>query len=170
MALKGRPLPAAVDEANGRNRRVFPLAANPDEGRFNQSTAANQPWLHELVFMPETVEKRVRWGGRRAVFSGMTVEVPVDRLTRAVCARRSGSDRRHQRSHTEDRDHSLQVIGQNVEAHLGSHLVEGAIQFGQQITRSRRTAGSGLHRNAARQRGLCRFLGAPRTAGIGRLC
>src|SRR5215469_3305300 len=40
-------------------------------------------------------------------------------------ARRSGPDRRHQRSHTEDRYHSLRVIGQNVEAHLGSHLLEG---------------------------------------------
>src|SRR6516225_1962393 len=39
--------------------------------------------------------------------------------------RRSGPDRRHQWSHTEDRYHSLQVIGQNVEAHLGSDLVQG---------------------------------------------
>ena len=39
--------------------------------------------------------------------------------------RSSCPDRRHQRSHTEDRYHSLQVIGQDVEAHLGSDLVEG---------------------------------------------
>jgi len=38
---------------------------------------------------------------------------------------RLGSDRRHQRSDTEDRDHSLQFIGQDEEAHLGSDLVEG---------------------------------------------
>src|ERR1700680_1687340 len=57
--------------------------------------------------------------------SRMTVEMPVDRLTRAVCARRSGPDRCHQRSHPEDRDHSLQVVSQDVEAHLGSDLVEG---------------------------------------------
>src|SRR5712671_5808562 len=54
----------------------------------------------------------------------MTVEAPVDRSARAVYARRSGSDRRHQRSHTDDRDHPLYVVGQNVEAHLGSDLVE----------------------------------------------
>jgi hypothetical protein len=40
-------------------------------------------------------------------------------------ARRSGPDRRDQRSHIEDRYHSLQVIGQNVKAHLGSDSVEG---------------------------------------------
>src|SRR6516165_2693504 len=37
----------------------------------------------------------------------------------------SGADRLQQRSDTNDRDHSLQVIGQNVEADLGSDLVEG---------------------------------------------
>src|SRR3981081_2024444 len=57
-------------------------------------------------------------------FPAMTVEAPVDRSARAVCARRSGSDRRYQRSRTDDRDHPLYVVGQNVEAHLGSDLVE----------------------------------------------
>src|SRR5439155_11766506 len=35
------------------------------------------------------------------------------------------SDRRHQPSDSEDPDHSLEVIRQDVEAHLGSDLVEG---------------------------------------------
>src|ERR1700716_2644428 len=55
----------------------------------------------------------------------MAVEARVNRLGRVALGRRSGSDRRHQLSHAEDRDHSLEVIGQNVEAHLGSDLVEG---------------------------------------------
>src|SRR6267142_818320 len=37
-----------------RFRRIFLLAAHPGEGRFNESTAATQPWLRELVFMPHT--------------------------------------------------------------------------------------------------------------------
>src|SRR5215471_1264477 len=49
----------------------------------------------------------------------------IDRLTRAAGPRRSGPDRRHQWSHTEDRYHSLQIIGQDVKAHLGSDLVQG---------------------------------------------
>ena len=59
----------------------------------------------------------------------VTVKTPVDRdLARAARAKRLGSDRRHQWSHTEDRDHSLEVVGQDVEAHLGSDLVQGAGQ------------------------------------------
>ena len=37
----------------------------------------------------------------------------------------SGSDRRHERSDPEDLDHSLHVVGQDVEAHLGSGLFDG---------------------------------------------
>ena len=37
----------------------------------------------------------------------------------------SGPDRLEQRLHPEDLDHSLQIVGQDVKAHLGSDLVEG---------------------------------------------
>src|SRR5271163_1927993 len=73
----------------------------------------------------EAVEKRVIRGGRRGVVLTETVEAPADRLARAAKAGRSGSDRHHQWSDTEDPDHSLEVISQDVKAHLGSDLVEG---------------------------------------------
>ena len=75
--------------------------------------------------MPEGVEKRFGGGGRGAVFrrrSGRDAE----RETGAWgLSEGLGPDHRHQRSHTEDRDHSLQVVGQDVKAHFGSDLVEG---------------------------------------------
>jgi hypothetical protein len=33
-------------------RRIFLLAAYPDEGRFTQPTAATQAWRREPLFMP----------------------------------------------------------------------------------------------------------------------
>jgi hypothetical protein len=48
------PAPGLFDDVrpNGRNRRIFLLAAHPGDGRFTQPTAAAQAWRPELVFMP----------------------------------------------------------------------------------------------------------------------
>jgi hypothetical protein len=41
-----------------RLRRIFLLAARPDDGRFTEPTAATQASRPERVFMPEAVAKR----------------------------------------------------------------------------------------------------------------
>src|SRR6266568_3867937 len=40
----------------------------------------------------------------------------------------SGPHRLHERRSPEDGDHSLQIVGENMEAHLGSDLSEGPCQ------------------------------------------
>src|ERR1700726_3471578 len=96
----------------------MPPAANGPKAAFGSGRgtcpSCPRPWKNASCDVSEA-----------ASFPVVTVETRFDRLARAVWARRSGPDQRDQRSHTEDRDHSPQVIGQNVEAHLGSDLVEG---------------------------------------------
>src|SRR5712664_383201 len=85
------------------------------EGRVCAQTSAVRPSADKAAGFDRGRGKtrHVTWATRR-VSRLWTVETPVDRLSGAVCARRSGSDRRHQRSDTENPDHSLEVIGQNV--------------------------------------------------------
>jgi hypothetical protein len=47
-----RRSPASGRPANGRLRRISPVAARLSEGRFTQATAATQAWPQELVFIP----------------------------------------------------------------------------------------------------------------------
>ena len=58
---------------------------------------------------------------------------PADR---AGSRARSGRDRLHQRVDAEDVDHSLHIVGQHLQAHLGFDLFEGP---GQKVTIRRQT-------------------------------
>jgi hypothetical protein len=60
--------------------------------------------------MPEAVGERALYEVSTCLLSGLYGRDAVDRLSGGACARRSGSDRRHQRSRPEDRDHSLQAL------------------------------------------------------------
>ena len=52
MALEGRASRFHCCLANGRLRRVSPVAVHPDEGPLTERTAGVQPAQSERVFMP----------------------------------------------------------------------------------------------------------------------
>ena|SRR6266851_727213 len=66
----------------------------------------------ELPSRVEAVEKRI-CGGRR---SDLRSQIAAG----SASSRHSGPDRLQQRSDTNDRDHPLDVLGQDVEAHFGA--------------------------------------------------
>jgi hypothetical protein len=66
------------------NRRVSFIPVHPGEGRLAEPTAATRPWRRELVFMPETVGKRIGGFGRRAAFFGREGRTVIARLAGAA--------------------------------------------------------------------------------------
>ena len=47
-----RPRSTGFVPVDGRNRRVWPVAVRPDEGRLTEPTAATQSWPRLPLFMP----------------------------------------------------------------------------------------------------------------------
>src|SRR5215472_8542124 len=54
MAAMGRTLPLELGPANGRSRRVSPIAPNPGEGLLTQPTPAVRLWSRERVVVPRS--------------------------------------------------------------------------------------------------------------------
>ena len=52
LTALGRLEPVDGVRASGRNRRVSPIALNPDEGLLTEPTPAVRSWSRERVFMP----------------------------------------------------------------------------------------------------------------------
>ena len=51
--------PSSRDHANGRNRRISPVAVRPGEGLLSDHIAGAQPWRRELVFLPRSCRSKV---------------------------------------------------------------------------------------------------------------
>jgi len=48
-------------DTNGRNRRIFLVAASSGEGLLTERRTAAQPWWHELAFMPPKATFADQW-------------------------------------------------------------------------------------------------------------
>jgi hypothetical protein len=76
-------LPLDLSTANGRNRRVSPVAPRPREGPLNEPKAGAQPWPRERVLMPLKRPCRrdrgtARSGGSLSLAPGVsTVRYPI---------------------------------------------------------------------------------------------